>query len=67
MKTVVLDTSALMRFYIPDGPIPGDMEKIVESAWQAEAVLLIPELALAEAGQVLLKKQQSKQNKGEEK
>lgn len=56
MKTIVVDTSALVRLYVPDGPIPDGLEEAVESAWRAEAVLLAPELALAEVGQVLHKK-----------
>ncbi|OGL47033.1 MAG: hypothetical protein A2161_17615 [Candidatus Schekmanbacteria bacterium RBG_13_48_7] len=59
MKVVVADTSALIRLYIPDGPIPGDFERHIELAWRAETVVMIPELALAEVAQVLLKKQRS--------
>jgi len=58
MKTIVLDTSALIRFYVPDGPVPEGLESQIESAWRSESVLLVPELALAESGQVLLKKEQ---------
>jgi predicted nucleic acid-binding protein len=57
MKNIVLDTSALVRFYIPDGPLPESLEKAVGAAWGGETMLLAPELALAEAAQVLRKKQ----------
>ena len=59
MKIAVLDTSALVRFYVPDGPIPDKLEKYVSSALCAETTLIIPELALAEFAQVLLKKEQA--------
>lgn len=57
MKTVVLDTSALIRLYVPDGPLPKGLEEHIALAWQAEAVVIIPELALVEAAQVLWKKE----------
>lgn len=57
MKTVVLDTSALIRFYVPDGPLPEGLEEHIALAWRAEAILLTPELALAETAQVLWKKE----------
>lgn len=56
MKTFVFDTSAMIRLYIPDGPLPDGTENAIELAWRAEAVALVPELALVEAGQVLHKK-----------
>jgi len=59
MRTVVLDTSALIRFYVPDGPLPKGLEEQVASAWRSETILLIPELALAEAAQVLWKKEKA--------
>ena len=59
MKIVVLDTSALVRFYVPDGPIPDNIEKYVSSALSAETTLIVPELALAEFAQVLWKKEQA--------
>ena len=57
MKNIVLDTSALVRFYIPDGPLPEGLEKAVDAAWGGETMLLAPEFALAEAAQVLRKKE----------
>jgi predicted nucleic acid-binding protein len=59
MKVVVVDTSALIRLYVPDGPIPDDLEAHISSALRAETTLVIPELALAEFAQVLWKKEQS--------
>lgn len=59
MREWVLDTSAIIRLYVPDGPLPNGTEEAVEAAWRGEGVLLAPDLALAEVAQVLLKKQQS--------
>lgn len=61
MKVAVLDTSVLIRFYVPDGPLPNQAEAALEGAWNSDVVLLVPELALAEAAQVLLKKERAKQ------
>jgi len=54
--TFVIDTSALMRLFIPDGPLPDRLNAAVSSAERGDSVLLAPELVLAEAGQVLHKK-----------
>ena len=59
MKIVVVDTSALIRLYVPDGPIPDNLESHISSALSAETTLIIPELALAEFSQVLWKKEQA--------
>ena len=59
MKIVVVDTSALIRLYVPDGPIPDSLESHISSALSAETTLIIPELALAEFSQVLWKKEQA--------
>ena len=48
MKVIVADTSALIRLYLPDGPIPDGFEDYVDSAWRAEATIVVPELALPE-------------------
>lgn len=59
MKRYVFDTSALMRLYIPDGPLPTGASEAVSAAWRGEAALLAPELLLAEVGQVLRKKERA--------
>ena len=56
MKIYVIDTSALIRLYITDGPSPDFLEESINAAYKAETILIMPELALAEAGQVLWKK-----------
>ena len=59
MNTVVLDTSALIRFYVPDGPLPENLEDCIASGWRSETILIIPELAFAEMAQVLWKKEKA--------
>ncbi len=58
MTVAVVDTSALIRLYVPDGPVPEGLEDAIEDAWRGDGVLMMPELALAEAAQVLWKKEQ---------
>ena len=53
---IVVDTSALLRLYIPDGPMPENLEVSLREAERGNDVIMAPELILAEAGQVLLKK-----------
>ncbi len=57
MTQFVLDTSALIRLYLPDGELPEGLSAAVDAAWRGDARLLAPELMLAEAGQVLRKKE----------
>jgi len=56
MKTIVLDTSALMRLFIPDGPIPDGLDQLILEAEKDEVELLAPSLIIIESAQVLLKK-----------
>lgn len=60
MKTYVVDTSALLRLYLPDGPLADQSEEILESAHRGDAVISVPELLFAETAQVLLKKERTK-------
>jgi len=41
---IVIDTSALIRFYVPDGDLPEELEKTIDSAWHADTVIVVPEL-----------------------
>jgi predicted nucleic acid-binding protein len=59
MNFFVIDTSALLRLFIPDGPLPEGVEDAIRSVERGAASLLAPELLLAEAGQVLKKKRDS--------
>ena len=57
MRRLVVDTSVLIRLYVPDGPLPKGAEAAMDSAWRGDAMIVAPELALAEAAQVLRKKE----------
>lgn len=57
MRQYILDTSAVIRLFVPDGPLPEGLESAVECAWRGDALLLAPELLLVEAAQVLHKKE----------
>lgn len=52
----VLDTSALIRFYIPDGPMPEGMEIFMTEVDRGYGTALVPSLIWIEAASVLLKK-----------
>jgi len=56
----VIDTSALMRLYIPDGPVPEGLETALQNAERGNDSLIAPELILAECGQVLHRKRTQK-------
>ena len=56
----VIDTSALMRLYIPDGPVPEGLEIALQNSERSNDSLIAPELILAECGQVLNKKRTQK-------
>ncbi len=56
MIKAVVDASAFVRLYIPDGPLPEGLIEIIKKALKVESVLLAPDLMLAEASQVVLKK-----------
>ncbi len=59
MRGVVVDTSALIRLFVPDGPLPEGLEAAVDAAWRGDALLMAPDLLLAEIGQVLRKKERA--------
>lgn len=52
----VVDTSALMRLVIPDGPVPVGFEAFMRGVERGEHAALAPHLLLAEAGSVVLRK-----------
>jgi len=53
--TYVLDTSALLRLYLADGPLPPSLEPAIQRGCSGDALLLIPDLCLLECASVLLK------------
>lgn len=56
MKRFVIDTSALVRAYLQDGPEVEAVASLLDSAARGECLLLAPELLLVEFASVLLKK-----------
>ena len=66
MNIAVVDTSAVMRLYIPDGPLPKGLERFFRLAERGDASIVAPDLLLAEAGQVLHKKRRLGLLTGEE-
>ncbi|MSP59890.1 MAG: PIN domain-containing protein [Myxococcales bacterium] len=58
VKVAVADTSALIRLFVPDGPLPDGFESAIDAAGRGDLILLVPDLATAEAAQVLHKKEQ---------
>jgi predicted nucleic acid-binding protein len=59
MKSAVLDTSALVRVYVPDGPLPPGLDDWLDAACRMDAVIFVPGLAFVEATQVLRKKERA--------
>jgi len=52
----VIDTSALIRLFVPDGPIHPEVETALNQATSGAAVVFAPQLILVEAANVLLRK-----------
>jgi predicted nucleic acid-binding protein len=52
----VIDTSAFLRLFIPDGPVPSGLEAFLRGVERGENLALAPELMLAEAANVAVKK-----------
>jgi predicted nucleic acid-binding protein len=52
----VIDTSALLRLIIPDGPVPHGLEAFLQAAERGEHTAVAPDLMWVEAANVLNKK-----------
>jgi predicted nucleic acid-binding protein len=52
----VIDTSALIRLFIPDGPIPEGFEKFLRGVERGSNTAIAPELLLVESANVLDRK-----------
>jgi predicted nucleic acid-binding protein len=52
----VIDTSALIRLYIPDGSIPKGLEEFLRGVERGNNIAIAPELLLVESANVLNKK-----------
>jgi predicted nucleic acid-binding protein len=57
-EAFVIDTSALLRLYLADGPLPPSLEPAMERGCRGDAMLLVPDLCLLECASVLLKQVQ---------
>ena len=55
----VVDTSALIRLFVPDGPLPNDFEGFLRGVERGLNIAIAPELLMAEAANVINKKQRS--------
>lgn len=52
----VIDASALMRLFIPDGPVPRGLEAFFQGVESERNMAIAPELLMAEAASVIHKK-----------
>jgi len=59
--TGVIDASALIRLFIPDGPLPGGFEAFMKGVESGDNYVIAPELLLAEATNVIRRKCKSKE------
>ena len=57
----VVDTSALIRLFIPDGPLPEGFEDFLRGVERGQNTAIAPELLMAESANVLNKKRKSNQ------
>jgi predicted nucleic acid-binding protein len=57
----VVDTSAIIRLYIPDGPLPDGFEAFLRGVERGLNMAIAPELLLAESANVLIKKRKTKE------
>jgi predicted nucleic acid-binding protein len=52
----VIDTSAPIRLFVPDGPIPRGLEKFLQGVELGDNIAIAPELLLVKAANVLARK-----------
>ena len=52
----VIDTSALIRLFIPDGPLPEGFEKFLKGVERGNNMAIAPELLMVESANVLDRK-----------
>ena len=57
----VVDTSALIRLYVPDGPLPDGFEEFMRGVERGINRAIAPELLVAEVANVINRKQQSRE------
>ncbi len=59
--TGVIDASALIRLFIPDGPLPGGFETFMKKVESGDDYAIAPELLLAETANVIRRKCKNKE------
>ena len=57
----VVDTSALIRVFIPNGPLPDDFDEFLRGIERDRNIAIAPELLLAEVANVINQKRKSKE------
>ncbi|MCX8018270.1 MAG: type II toxin-antitoxin system VapC family toxin, partial [Rhodocyclaceae bacterium] len=62
----VIDTSALVRLFVPDGPVHAETEQAFRRVAAGDGAILAPQLLLAESANVLLRKQRRGELSSEE-
>ena len=62
----VVDTSALIRLFVPDGPLPDNFSEFMRGVERGINRAIAPELLVAEAANVINKKRTSKELTGSE-
>jgi len=62
----VVDTSALIRLFVPDGPLPDGLERFFQGVERGFNSAIAPELLVAEAANVINNKRKSGELVGDE-
>jgi predicted nucleic acid-binding protein len=57
----VVDTSALIRLFVPDGPLPDGFDEFLRGVERGLNIAIAPELLLAEAANVINKLRKSRE------
>jgi len=57
----VIDSSALLRLFIPDGPVPVGLESFMRGVERGNHVAIAPELTIVESVNVIVKKQRHRE------
>ena len=52
----VIDTSALIRLFVPDGPVPRGLEEFFQGVERGRNIAVAPELIMVESANVINKK-----------
>ncbi|MBI4774515.1 MAG: type II toxin-antitoxin system VapC family toxin [Deltaproteobacteria bacterium] len=55
----VIDTSALIRLFVPDGPIPDGLDEFFQGVERGRNIAIAPELIVVESANVINKKRKA--------